>query len=376
MSNDTLTKLVLRLESAERELAATQVQVRALQAQPTPRSRSRRDAIVVLLGLVLMFTVSRALDTHAQAARPQVLTVKAPFQVMDGSGKKVIMSVIEFSNGTALTFGDPAAGGVVLGVGPSGDGFMATRGSDGKKGSVVGIWKGRRGMTVLGPDGITPQASLGLSDSDKGALWVGDDNAGGAHIGVGNSGAGYLTVRRAEGKMGVAMGQLDGRPMSVGVFGENAKELASLRADTKGGSVLLMNPTGVSVAGVLGGDTGGSVALTGPAGGKSAVSLSVDATGGKVRVFPQGGGSAQAELTAEATGGGAVTVYSTAGEPVGLLQATSTGAGRFEISKAGQIYVEAGVLPSGLGVVRAGPQIGGPPVGLGIPNAIMGKSGH
>jgi len=216
----------------------------------------------------------------------------------------------------------------------------------------------------------------GLSDSDKGALWVGDDNAGGAHIGVGNSGAGYLTVRRAEGKMGVAMGQLDGRPMSVGVFGENAKELASLRADTKGGSVLLMNPTGVSVAGVLGGDTGGSVALTGPAGGKSAVSLSVDATGGKVRVFPQGGGSAQAELTAEATGGGAVTVYSTAGEPVGLLHATSTGAGRFEISKAGQIYVEAGVLPSGLGVVRAGPQIGGPPVGLGIPNAIMGKSGH
>jgi hypothetical protein len=115
------------------------------------------------------------------------------------------------------------------------------------------------------------------------------------------------------------------------------------------------------------------MALTGREGGNSAVSLSVGGTGGKVQVFPPGGGSAQAELTANDTGG-RVSVYSSSGTPAAMLQSTSTGAGRLEIGLAGQVMVEAGVLPSGVGVVRAGPTMGGPPGGgLSMPFAIMGK---
>lgn len=376
MSNDKLTQLEHRLALAEREVEKTRAQVRALLEQERPRSRPRRDRILGLLGLVLVFAVTRALDTQAQVAGTQGLKVKAPFEVVDATGKKVILSVAEFSNGALLTFGNQASGGITLGIGPSGGGFVQVRTAAGKSAVALGQYTGvGMGVHVFAPDGQTIEGSLSLTPTNKGSLEVGDPRSGGSHIGVGQSGAGYVIVRLADGKRGIALGQLLGRPMSVGVFGENDKELVSLRTDPKGGSVQVMNPTGVGVGGLLASETGGRVALTGPAGGKNGVSLSVEATGGKVRVFPQGGGSAQAELTAEPSGG-AFTVYTSSGQPVALLQATSSGAGRLEISRAGQIYVEAGVLPSGVGVVRAGPQIGGPPVGLGIPDAIMGKSGH
>jgi hypothetical protein len=229
------------------------------------------------------------------------------------------------------------------------------------------------GVRVMAPDGQTVEGSLALDSYQKGQLGLGDDNSGGTNIGVGRAGAGFIIVRRSDGNNGMTLGQLQGRPLSLTILGDKDKELVSLRTDEKGGRLQLATPTGGAVAGLFAGDTGGGLALTGPAGGKSAVSLSVTTTGGKVRVFPQAGGSASAELTAEPSGG-AVTTYNSAGEPVALLQATNSGAGRLEISRAGQIYVEAGVLPSGLGIVRAGPQTGGP-IGLEIPYAIMGKKG-
>jgi hypothetical protein len=380
MSNDRLAELERRLALAEHEAQTMREQLRALQ-QAAPQSRSRRDGTVVLLGLVVIFAAMRALDTHAQAARPQVLTVKAPFQVMDAAGTKALLQIDASGAGSLagnLTIGDADRGGLNLGTGTSGAGYIIVRTAAGKDGVAVGQLRGSpMGVRVLGADGQTVQAGLVLDGSGDGGLAIGDENkGGGAYVGVGRSGAGYVNVFRADSKLGIALGQFEGRPMSVGIFGDNAKELVSLRTDAKGGVVKVMNPSGAGVGALLGGDNGGTVALTGPAGGKSAVSLSVEPSGGKVRVFPAGGGPAQAELTAEASGG-AVTVYTTAGEAVGLLHSTSVGAGRFEISKAGQVYVEAGVLTSGLGVVRAGPQIGGSLGGaLTLPNAILGKSGH
>ena len=160
----------------------------------------------------------------------------------------------------------------------------------------------------------------------------------------------------------------------VMALSESGKGAASMTAEATGGSVQVTNPTGVGVGALLARE-GGRIALTGPAGGKTAVGLSVEASGGKVRVFPQEGGSAQAELTAEATGG-AVTVYTTAGEAVGMLQTTSDGAGKLEIDKGKQIYVEAGVLASGVGIVRVGPKVGAPAMFMGIPTAIMGAKGR
>jgi hypothetical protein len=374
MSDDKLIELERRLALAEREVERTRAQVRALQEQQQPRSRLRRDRILGLLGVSLLaFAVTRAIDTEAQGA-PQVLKVKAPFEVMDASGKKAILSINQFANGIELQIGDTASGGVMLGVGASGAGFVRVRTPAGKDGVTLAQYRGSpMGVYVLGPDGQAIEGSLALNPSNKGRLVLGDAKSGGVDAGVGVSGAGFMVVRRDDGKTGIDMGQLEGRPMAVGIFGAGGKELVSLRTDQKGGSVRVMNPTGVGVAGLLADNTGGGLALTGPTGGKSAVSLSVEPSGGKVRVFPQAGGHAQAELTAaDEGGGGAVNVYNSSGEAVGWLTTTGAGDGRFEIGRSGKIYVRAGVA-FGLGNVIAGPRIGGAPPGLTIPDYIQGK---
>src|SRR4030081_1857449 len=109
MTSDKLTELEHRLAVAEREVEKTRAEVRLLQERERPRSRLRRDGILALLGLVLMFAVGRTLVTEAQGARPQVLTVKAPFKVMDASGKKVLLDFTEYGNGIGLQIGDPAS---------------------------------------------------------------------------------------------------------------------------------------------------------------------------------------------------------------------------------------------------------------------------
>jgi hypothetical protein len=306
----------------------------------------------------------------------QPLTVKAPFQVLDPTGKVIVRA--DFQNGQPLftVGGTTASGGVALGVGTvSGAGFVSVSTQDGQVGTQVGQFRGAgMGVHILGPDGQTVEATLGLhGTTGKGRLTIGDASKGGATLGQGTLGGGFASVRRADGKLGISLGQLDGRPMGVDVFGESGKELVSMRTDSKGGTVRVMTPAGVAVAALLAGENGGGVALTGPSGGKSAVSIGVEPSGGKVRVFPAGGGPAQAELTAEVSGG-AVTLYNSSGTPSALLSTGANGAGALEISRAGTVYVEAGVLPNGVGVVRAGPKIGGPPIGaLGFANTIIGK---
>jgi hypothetical protein len=255
---------------------------------------------------LLLFVVTQPISTEAQGAAAAGLTVKAPLQVVDASGK-VLMKVDAPGGGAQLT--------------------------------------------------------------------VGDLDKGGTQFGVGRSGAGFMLLRRVDGKIGIVLGQLDQRPMSLGVFGDSGKELLTLGTGQKGGSVKVMAASGTPVAALLAGDTGGGLALTGPSGGKSAVSLSVSSTGGNVRVFPQAGGSTQAELTAGPSGGGTVNVYNKGGEPVVWMEATSQDQGRLQVGRAGQVYVEAAVLPSGVGMVVAGPQVGGAPPGLVIPNFIKGRTG-
>jgi hypothetical protein len=91
-------------------------------------------------------------------------------------------------------------------------------------------------------------------------------------------------------------------------------------------------------------------------------------------VFPQAGGSTRAELFAGKSGG-EVNVYNRGGEPVIWLEGTSQDQGRLQVGRAGKVYVEAGVVPSGVGIVATGPQVGGPPAGLVIPNFLRGRTG-
>ncbi len=377
MSNDKLTELEHRLAIAEREVEKTRAQVRVLQEQDRRHSRRWRDGVLGLVAVSSMvFAVTRAINTEAQGAGPQVLTVKAPFQVVDAGGKVILRAEVRAGK-PELTIGDLASGGTTLGVGASGAGFVQVRTSAGNDGVALGQYKGAKmGVSLLRPDGQTLAGRLSLDASDLGRLQVGtpEDGKGGVDVGVGSeSGAGFVMVHTPAGKDAVALGIYRSGPMGVSVFGPDGQAIeASLATGQKGGSVKVMNATGVGVAALLAGDTGGGLALTGPAGGKSAVSLSVDASGGKVRVFPQAGGSAQAELAAQADGG-AATVYNNRGEAVGWLESTSGGNGMFEIGRAGKVYVQAAVLESGLGIVATGPEIGGSPPGLVIPNFLKGR---
>lgn len=172
----------------------------------------------------------------------------------------------------------------------------------------------------------------------------------------------------------VAGDKQEGTARGASIFGEGGKSAVTITGDQNGGSVRVLNPSGVTVGGLLGRETGGSMALTGPAGGESAISLAVREGGGAIRVFPRFGGSAQVEIAANVEGG-SMSVYAPNGTPAGLLHSAKSGAGRLELGQGGQIYVEAGMLPSQLGIVRVGP--GGRVGGMGIPGTfIMGTKGR
>ncbi len=351
--DDRLTELERRLARAEQETERARAQILVLQAG-AGRSRLRRDGVLMVLGLGLLLSASRVLDTQAQSSQPQVLTAKAPFRVVDAGGNALL--TVDAAEGTpTLVIGNPAAGGETFGVGKSGAGFMTVRTSTGKVGTALGQYQdGGMGVYVLAPDGVAVAGSLALDVSTKGRLRVGDDQTGGASIGVGKSGAGFLVVRRPDGRTGVDVGQLEGRPMAVSVFGDNQKELVSLRTDQKGGSVQVMTATGTTVGGLLASDSGGGLALTGPAGGKSAVSLSVSGYGGAVRVFPQGGGTAQAEFTTSAAGG-AIAAYNGTGAPIAMV-GSKDGKGYLELNDAsGTKMVEAGSTKNSKGYVLVTP---------------------
>ncbi len=398
------TRELIEMESRLNDLDAEVRRLRGLVIAPPRRFPVRQAGLALVLGLVLFMTsatgahnspvlgtvllgeIRQIEPTSADLVKRiraledklnQPLTVKAPFQVVDAGGKVIVRAEVQESQPLFTVGGTTASGGVALGVGTvSGAGFVSVSTRDGKVGTQVGQFRGAgMGVHILGPDGQTMEAVLALNGTTgKGRLTIGDESKGGATLGQGTLGGGFASVRRADGKLGISLGQLDGRPMGVDVFGDSGKELVSMRTDSKGGTVRVMTPTGVAVAALLAGENGGGVALTGPSGGKSAVSIGVEPSGGKVRVFPAGGGSAHAELTAEPSGG-AVTLYSSSGVPSAVLSTGKSGAGALEISRDGTVFVEAGVLANGVGVVRAGPRIGGPPIGaLGFANTIVGKS--
>ena len=148
MSNDKLIELEHRLALAEREVEKTRAEVRALQEQERPRSRLRRDRILGLLGFVLVFAATRALDTQAAVTNAQVLTVKAPFRVLDSKGQGKVLMELTDGDGTAdLRVGDVASAGATLGIGKSGNGFLTLRRASGKWGASMaadgpngGVW--------------------------------------------------------------------------------------------------------------------------------------------------------------------------------------------------------------------------------------------
>jgi len=165
----------------------------------------------------------------------------------------------------------------------------------------------------------------------------------------------------------------NGLPLSRGlyVFDGRAQVASHVGAMPDGGGRIYAARNGaLPVAAMAATENGGRIQVGGP--GTDAAELSVGPTGGVVQVFPPQGGSAQAQLAATPAGG-ELRVYNVKGEAVSWLEATTAGNARFVIGRAGNVFVEAGVLEKGIGIVLTGPQSGGAPAGLVTPNMLMGR---
>lgn len=444
MPNEMLNELQRRVSLAEQEAARTRTQIQELVRQDDRRKRfMRRSGAVGMAVLVLAGLGARTSGTQAQAG-PQVMTVRAPFVVVDAAGKaimrvgdaagpesrgmniydaqgRLVASSIVNANGKGVVGAFDGNNTAGLGFSPQGDGHLLISRADGRLLADVGrdlaafnvpmAVNDAAGKTIMRVHDATASVSRGMSIYDlqdqpivdavmnphgKGVITA-RDKSHGAGLGFSPSGDGHLIIDGADGKLllevtkdlaaintAVAVSDAAGKPIvkidatdkdsrGMQVFGASGSVATSLTAGAQGGMLRMRNPAGAAVAGLFANDSGGGLALTGQNGGNSALSLSVAAAGGRVQVFPLGGGSAQAELISSGTGG-RVSVYNSSGSSAGMLQSTSTGAGRLELGLAGQIMVEAGVLPTGVGVVRAGPTVGGPTgAGLAIPSVIMGK---
>jgi hypothetical protein len=108
-------------------------------------------------------------------------------------------------------------------------------------------------------------------------------------------------------------------------------------------------------------------------GAESKSRLSLIGAANERRVTVYGSGSSTAIMSAK-EGTTKVELVNNGGFPVAHFAVGASEAGRMMLAnQSGSHVVEAGVLTSGVGVVRAGPKMGGAPGGLAMPFAIMGK---
>ena len=250
-------------------------------------------------------------DDPPKPADGQVLSLRAPFTIKDGSGR-VIFKVDVTSGGLARAIVGNASGSrVELGLGAGGA-------------SVVGLY----------------------DDSNKAlSVLVGDPKGS------------YLRVK--DNDQSASLGKIEGA--GLGLFMLKAdKSFGEFSADSKGfGIARVFGNDGKAVGGLFAGTEGGGLALTPTGGGKSAVSLAVTQTGGKVRVFAPGGGKARAEIIADGATG-VVNLFDSDGATAVNIASVESKAGKIEISNGlGDIVVQAGSQKNGRGMVTTGPFEGG-----------------
>jgi hypothetical protein len=369
------------------------------------------EASVNMLNLKVIALTQAVTTLQEKVAALQGQTssrVKAPFEVVDGTGKAIAKIEVLASGRPAMSLGI-AGGGVTMGIGASGSGVVLVRRADGTPGVDLSQSSGRPlGVYVLDAAGAKPVAELTSDAKGNGKLTIGDPSTGGVQMGVGASGGGVHVVRRADGKVGVDISQLGGRTLGVRVLDATGeKPVAELGSDASGGGAItvtdsmskpvlrvsekasvkdarvsigapegryginIASPSGSILAGVGEGMNGaGAVSTFDRTGALRAV---MNGLQGEIHMVDATGKS-RATMTAD----GAFTIRNASGTTVARIGEGKTGAGLLQIANSGgDAMVEAGVLDTGAGVVRAYP-LGTPGAGLiGLPGTfIMGRLGQ
>lgn len=301
--------------------------------------------------------------------------ITAPFEIVNARGT-LLLSVVETKAGGLLAVGGPDRGFAIIGVGDSGEGQMRVFGSDRTATVAVGRLPddGGRGVFVFDGAGTEPAAKLAVDAQNRPALVVGKEDSGGVSMTIGSAGSGLVAVRREDGDAAIIAGRVADSPLGLYIESDARTQGIALYGDKVGGKIFVSNAKGARVGGLFAESSGGGVALTGARGGESVIDLGVRGGGGSVRVFSEGGSTARAALEADAATGG-VTAYDTTGRPAATLTSRVSGAGYLQLLRNGVTMVEAGVTTDQVGVVRAGPSLGGPVGALTIPYQIIGHKG-
>lgn len=301
-----------------------------------------------------------------------ITRLTAPVEIFDAGGQKIAVFSSDEAGGR-LAVGGADKGYVLLGNGSNGGGIVQVHGVNRKRSVVLGspATESGHGLFVMDNAGTRAQATLKM-DAEQPRLIIGTADSGGIGATVGEAGAGLLTVREADGNIGVAAGKSNSFRMGVYALGENGSSGVSLYSDKLGGNVRVHNPKGAAVGGLFSEEEGGGLVLTAPEGGDSIVDLGVRDSGGSVRVFSVGGSTTRAALEASQNTGG-VTAYASDGQPAITLTSRPGGSGYLQILQGGTTMVEAGVSTDGVGVVRAGPSAPRAVGALAIPHRIIGS---
>lgn len=328
-------------------------------------------------------------------ARLDASRVKAPFEVVDRAGRPILRVVEGEPTGAGVVITSGAGGArhgvyvlnakgarvAALGQAPAGRGALAIREPDGKvifavtdgaptgTGVVVtgGDHGARRGLYVLS-DGGTRVAGIAQAPDGYGVLALRDAK------GITRAradGTGTLRISNAKGSDVLRVAEEPGS--------DPAQVIIAGGAD--GGSVRVANGRGKAVAGLLGGVRGAGAVAVGNGEGQTLAEMSVSPDGrGLFQVLGQGGQPIAVLTQAIETHGGLLQISNKTG-PVMSLTVGSGGGGYWQLNDAsGRPTVEAGTLPSGAGVVRAGPtykcspvQAATPVLAVGLPDCIVGS---
>ena len=212
------------------------------------------------------------------------------------------------------------------------------------------------GSRVVAPFEVTDEAGRRVFYVEEGSVRL--YNTGGAAVAriVANEHGGYFEGRSATAPVTAAIGSSD---QQVGVIvQESDKRRVSLGRNNQGNyGVRIYNASEKLVAGLGQSEAGSGIAVVADAQGNP-----------KAQMYSLPAGAGMVEVV-NASGVGVATMSAAGHGGAGMLQLTNG---------SGTVMVEAGVLPTGIGVVRAGPAGFNSGVGfVGLPSSlIQGKAAN
>lgn len=371
----------MRVDELARDLADARRHIDRLRVQRA-MSGPGVAALLILSALSTEWVLS------LRAAETQPAQVRAPFEVVDATGKaifRVIESGAPTGGGVVITGGDAqgarhglyvlnktGARIVALGQMDNDHGSLLVRNAEGQPVFTVsdGAPKGS-GVVVTGGEGGARQGVYVLNQTGSSVVSIGQAAGGDGAILIRDQGA--RTRIRLDGTGTLSMDDAAGKSMFHVSDKLSAAARVSIGTASDSGNyvVSVSSASGTQVAALGGAKAGGGVVVTYNEGGH--IGAIVSGTG-QIHTA-DATGTTRAVMAAD-NGQGSFSIRNRAGTTVARL-GEGTGGGLLQIADGGgHAMVEAGIHPSGIGLVRAFP-LGSPGAGLvGMPGTfLLGRPG-